>query len=121
MSLDDDFAADAQDRTGLLRQHFAAAVTELVDGDDADVRLPASKSFVQQLTEVAWSWTTTALAPDLESFARHAKRSKVGAEDVLLAARKNEGTHALLESAAAGLKAEGAGGKRKAAADPPPP
>ena len=37
----------------------------------------------------------------MEAFARHAKRAKVGTEDVLLASRKNEVTHAVMEQAAA--------------------
>lgn len=103
---DDDFRSQA-DRTTVLRQHFAAAVAAVLDADDtadAAARPPPSASFAAQLTEVAWTWTTTALAPDLEAFARHAKRSKIGVEDVLLAARKNDVTHALVEREATRMR-----------------
>ena len=81
MSLDDDFAPVA-DRSRALRTHFAAAVAEILDAKDdrTDDRLPVTKAFAQQLAEVSWSWTTTALAPDLERFAKHAKRLKIASE-----------------------------------------
>ena len=101
MADDDDFAP-AADRTATLRANFAAAVATILEGDDVEAdgsvpRLPVSAGFAAHLTEVSWTWTTTALAPDLEAFARHAKRQKVGPDDVVLAARKNETTHSLLE------------------------
>lgn len=97
---DDDFAG-GHDRTQHLRTQFAAAVAEVLDakgnGGSASEALPRpTQAFAQQLTEVAWQWTTTALAPDLEAFQKHSKRSVIAADDVLLAARKNEATHALL-------------------------
>ena len=106
MADDDDVFAERADRSVVLRQHFAAAVAAVLDADDDQVgtRPAASAGFAQNLSEVAWTWTTTALAPDLEAFARHAKRTKVGVEDVLLAARKNETTHALMEREAAKLR-----------------
>ena len=102
---DDDFAERA-DRTVVLRQNFAAAVAAVLDeAADREPRRPQpSSTFAQALADVAWSWTTTALAPDLEAFARHAKRSKIGVDDVLLASRKNEVTHALMEREAANLR-----------------
>ena len=93
---DDDFAAHT-DRQTVLRQNFAAGVATVLDANDSASRLPTSTGFATALTEIAWTWSTTALAPDLEAFARHAKRAKVGVEDVLLAARKNEVSHALVE------------------------
>ena len=104
-SEDDDFASQA-DRTTTLRQNFAAAIASVLDTNDPnDTRRPLpSAAFAAQLTEVAWQWTTTALAPDLEAFSRHAKRAKISAEDVVLAARKNEQTHAVVEREAAKLK-----------------
>jgi hypothetical protein len=98
---DDDFAS-AVDRSAALRAAFAAAVAAVLDEEPADKTGPSpSTGFAAQLTEVAWQWTTTSLAPDLEAFARHAKRAKVGMDDVVLAARRNEVTHELLERTAA--------------------
>lgn len=109
-SEDDDFA-EQSDRSTVLRQNFASAVAAVLDeAEEANARLPASAGFAAQLAEVAWTWTTTALAPDLEAFARHAKRARIGVEDVLLAARKNEATAQLMEREAAKLRSV----KRKA-------
>ena len=72
---DDDFAAgQVNDRTQHLRSQFAAAVADILDGkgDDSEARPRPTRAFAQQLTEVAWQWTTTALAPDLESSRRPA-------------------------------------------------
>ena len=94
----DDFDERAPDRSSLLRSQFAAAVGAVLDTSLAESdKPPASPAFAQQLTEVAYSWATTALAPDLEAFARHSKRAQVGPEDVVLAARKNDMTHELVE------------------------
>lgn len=95
MESQDDFAAPVQGRRSLDRSHFAAAVAAVVDKDDGKYP-PASNGFVAALTQVTWDWTTKALAPDLESFARHSKRAQVGPEDVLLAARKNETTRSMV-------------------------
>ena len=102
---DADFASQV-DRTSVLRSNFAAGVASVIDANDTEeAALPVSAAFVEQLTEVVWSWTTTALAPDLEAFARHAKRAKVTPEDVVLAARKNDTTAALLQREAAKQRA----------------
>lgn len=102
---DDDFAAGQADRMLHLRSQFAAAVAEILDShDNAEPRPAPTQAFAQQLTEVAWQWTTTALATDLEAFQRHSKRSVIAADDVLLAARKNEATHMLLSEEANRLR-----------------
>jgi hypothetical protein len=103
----DDFAP-VHDRMHALRSQFALAVASVVDNKTASgaldaggpVTLAVSPMFVQQLAEVAWTWTTCSLAPDLEKFAKHGKRNKIGAEDVLLAARKNSVTQSLVEKEA---------------------
>ena len=103
---DDDEFAEPADRSTVLRSNFAAAVATVLDeeGEQSAASLPASAGFAAALTEVAWTWTTQALAPDLEAFAQHAKRAKIGVEDVVLAARKNETTKALVEREAANMR-----------------
>ena len=96
----DDFD-EAPDRAASLRTHFALAVTSLLEGDERPSQLPVTPAFAQHLTELSHSWVTTALAPDLEAFMRHSKRSTVGPEDVVLAARKNDTTRKLVEAEAA--------------------
>ena len=41
---------------------------------------------------------------DLESFAKHANRSQVSSDDVMLLARRNEGLEALLRSYLEGVR-----------------
>ena len=55
---------------------------------------PFHKDVVHNLTKVTHD--RPPLAPDLESFQRHSKRGTIGVEDVLLAARKNDTTKALI-------------------------
>ena len=112
-SADDDFAP-VVDRSRALRSTFALAVIEVLD--EAQQRgLPVDDAFARQLTETAFTWATTALAPDLEAFAKHAKRKSVAPEDVLLCARKNEVTHARVDRAAEKLRATASASKRQKA------
>ena len=99
----DDFQ-EAPDRATLLRGQWAAAVAEVLDEWPEPRKPPLSTTFAQNLTEVSWTWVTTALAPDLEAFARHSNRAQVGPADVVLAARKNEVTHAIMEQEAGRLR-----------------
>ena len=50
-----------------------------------------STETAKHVVDLVWDWTTTALAPDLEAFMRHSKRSTIGVEDVQLSARKFPG------------------------------
>ena len=102
--LEDDFAPAAQhDHKLRLRQHFGCAVAEILDSREQQ-HLKPSTAFAQQLAEVAYNWCETALGPDLERFARHGKRTKVGAEDVVFACRKNDVLHDLMEREAQKLR-----------------
>ena len=92
---DDDFASQ-EDR---LKASWRAAVLSVVE--EQSTSIPVSREFAHALTDLTESWVTQALAPDLEHFAHHARRSIVGTEDVLLAARKNDRTRSLLAGEAA--------------------
>lgn len=100
-----DFDAPEETRAAVLRSHFALAVTDVLDGEERPSALPVTPDFARHLSSLAYSWTTEALSPDLEAFARHSKRATVGIEDVALAARKNAGTRALIEAEAVRQKA----------------
>lgn len=104
-SQDDAFADVVQDRSALLRGQWAAAVASVLDAQDRD-GLPISATFAQHLAEVSYAWATTSLAPDLEAFARHGNRATIGVSDVVLAARKNDTTHMLIEREAERLRPE---------------
>ena len=69
----------ALDRSALLRTHFALAVTDLLEGVERPSGLPVTAEFSHHLTGLAYTWATTALAPDLEAFMRHSKRTQVNA------------------------------------------
>lgn len=115
-SQDDDFAHAplALNPKQRLRAQFASAVAEVIDErrSAGTSGLNISSDFAAQLTEVAFDWATTALAPDLERFAKHGKRTKIAPEDVVLAGRKSSATHSALKRAAAELRSASA--KRKA-------
>lgn len=57
----------------------------------------ATPQFIGALTELVWAHVASA-GRDLEDFARHAGRTTVTADDVLLLARRNEGLEGLLKS-----------------------
>jgi centromere protein S len=92
---DDDFASQ-EDR---LKAAWRAAVLSAVEEQNTTV--PVSRECAASLVELVEGWATQALAPDLEQFAHHARRTIVSVDDVLLAARKNERTRACLAAEAA--------------------
>mmetsp|Transcript_7476 Transcript_7476/g.14956 ORF Transcript_7476/g.14956 Transcript_7476/m.14956 type:complete len:134 (+) Transcript_7476:1-402(+) len=98
----DEFQAQPA-RSTLAKQQLAAAVIAALE--DGPATGPAlSKEAAASCVDLVWDWTTTALAPDLEAFMRHSKRSTIGVEDVQLAARKNARTKALIIDEANRLK-----------------
>ena len=98
----DDFQAQPT-RSTLAKQQLASTVIAALE--DSRATGPAlSKEAVAAVVDLVWDWTTTALAPDLEAFMRHSKRSTIGVEDVQLAARKNARTKALIIDEAERIK-----------------
>jgi centromere protein S len=89
------------------RQRLKAAVHYTVGKICEEVTLtgtaPAgmkfSRHFVAMLSETTFKQCES-LAVDLESFARHARRSTVNSEDVKLSARRNESLRQYIESLA---------------------
>jgi centromere protein S len=64
------------------------------------------------LTELVWSQIENT-AKDLESFAKHAGRSQISTDDVMLLARRNEGLEALLKGHVDELRAAKGGAATK--------
>ncbi|RKF64836.1 Inner kinetochore subunit mhf1 [Erysiphe neolycopersici] len=60
-----------------------------------DVPIDAKPQFIGALTEMVWAQIEN-VAMDLEAFARHAGRSTVGTDDVLLLTRRNEALEGVL-------------------------
>ena len=92
--MSDDFADTGADRARERLQISVGAIAEAQEKQDPE--RPFHKDVVHNLTKVTHDWITRSLAPDLESFQRHSKRGTIGVEDVLLAARKNDTTKALI-------------------------
>jgi histone H3/H4 len=57
----------------------------------------ATPQFIGALTELVWAQIANT-AKDLENFAKHAGRSQISTDDVMLLARRNEGLESLLRS-----------------------
>ncbi|CAI0644714.1 Centromere protein S [Colletotrichum sp. SAR11_59] len=64
------------------------AVGKIVDEESLKQNCNATPQFIGALTEMVWSQIES-VAIDLENFSRHARRSTVQTEDVVLLARKN--------------------------------
>ncbi len=94
----------AQPARGVLaKQQLSASVLAAIEEAPADGP-QLSQEATKAMVDLVWDWTTTALAPDLEAFMRHSKRSTIGVEDVQLAARKNARTSALINEECQRLK-----------------
>ncbi|BGP44794.1 hypothetical protein JCM10450v2_000608 [Rhodotorula kratochvilovae] len=108
----------------LSRQSLKAAVwytvTKIAQEEELSLPFAASEHFVATLAEVVFQQALS-LGKDLERFAKHAGRLTINADDVKLAARRNEPLYELLATSAqqhgltlADLKADaGAGAKAK--------
>uniref|UniRef100_A0A7S4C142 Centromere protein S n=1 Tax=Chrysotila carterae TaxID=13221 RepID=A0A7S4C142_CHRCT len=101
---DDDFAPEL-DRASKCKAQFTQAVLAVVEEESPSLAVSCvSKEAAHQIAELAWDWTVTSLAPDLERFVQHRGRGLVGTEDVALAARRNPLTKRLIEAEARRIK-----------------
>lgn len=119
-----------------LKASLWFSVGKIIDEESLRLNANATPQFIGALTEMVWAQIgniyiliftllSTALTPrsvenvaiDLESFARHAGRSTISPEDVLLVTRRNDELHDMIrdfvEREKAG-KGKGREGKRKA-------
>ena len=103
MEASQDEFQEQPERKSLAKQHLSAAVLAALEEGPADAPT-VSQDTAKLMVDLVWDWTTTALAPDLQAFMRHSKRSTIGVEDVQLAARKNERTKKLIDEEAQRLK-----------------
>ncbi|KAK0115762.1 hypothetical protein ONS95_012815 [Cadophora gregata] len=88
----------------------------MVDEEAALLNTTATPQFIGAMTEMVWAQLENT-AIDLESFSRHAGRTTITTEDVLLMTRKNEALQGILrdfvESEKEKGKAVGERGKGK--------
>ncbi|KAK3359839.1 kinetochore component CENP-S-domain-containing protein [Lasiosphaeria hispida] len=107
--------ADADE--GGVRESLKAAlwfaVGKIVDEESLRRNRNATPQFIGALTEMVWAQIEN-VATDLETFSRHAGRTTVTTDDVLLLARRNIDLHAMIKDTVDQQKAAKVKGKGKA-------
>ncbi|TAQ86724.1 hypothetical protein B7494_g4959 [Chlorociboria aeruginascens] len=83
-----------------LRERLKAAlwfsVGKIVDEEGIQLNINTTPQFIGALTEMVWTQVEN-VAADLESFSRHAGRTTVTTDDVLLITRRNKDLHGILK------------------------
>jgi len=83
-----------------LRERLKSAlwfsIGKTVDEESLRLNMNATPQFIGALTEMVWSQIEN-VATDLETFSRHAGRSTVTTDDVLLVTRRNDALHGIIE------------------------
>ncbi|KIH88388.1 apoptosis-inducing TAF9-like domain 1 family protein [Sporothrix brasiliensis 5110] len=79
-----------------LKSALWSAVSDLVDQESIKQNRNATPQFIGALADMVWTQIES-VAADLESFSRHAGRSTITTDDVLLLARRNEDLHDILK------------------------
>ncbi|KAK5059828.1 hypothetical protein LTR84_009711 [Exophiala bonariae] len=87
---------DAEALSKKLRSALWFHIGKVVDEQSLLLGVNATPQFIGSLMELVWAQIGSA-AVDLESFAKHAGRSTIKTDDVMLLARRNEGLAELLK------------------------
>ncbi|KAK0512460.1 hypothetical protein JMJ35_005588 [Cladonia borealis] len=80
-----------------LKSALWFSIGKIVDEETLKLGVNATPQFIGALTEMVWAQIES-VNTDLESFAKHAGRSTISTEDVMLLARRNEGLEAVLKA-----------------------
>ncbi|MCJ1426777.1 hypothetical protein MMC29_004680 [Sticta canariensis] len=72
------------------------AIGKIVDEDTLEIGVNATPQFIGSLTEMVWAQIES-VSQDLESFSKHAGRTTISTDDVMLLSRRNEGLQEVLE------------------------
>ncbi|CAN8095512.1 unnamed protein product [Discula destructiva] len=88
--------AQEEDVGERLKAALWFAVGKIVDEDSLRRNRNATPQFIGALTEMVWTHIEN-VALDLESFSRHAGRTTVQTDDVLLLARRNTDLHTIIK------------------------
>ncbi|KAI1475385.1 hypothetical protein K445DRAFT_314857 [Daldinia sp. EC12] len=88
------------------------AVGKMVDEETLRRNRNVTPQFIGALTEMVWAQIEN-VALDLENFSRHAGRTTINTDDVLLLARRNQDLHAIIKDFVDKQKAAKAKGKSK--------
>ncbi|KAI5865464.1 kinetochore component CENP-S-domain-containing protein [Durotheca rogersii] len=78
-----------------LKSALWFAVGKMVDEETLKRNRNVTPQFIGALTEMVWAQIEN-VALDLESFSRHAGRSTITTDDVLLLARRNQDLHTII-------------------------
>ncbi|KAJ1329052.1 centromere protein S [Microdochium nivale] len=91
-------AGDAQeDVRERLKASLWFAIGKMVDEEMLKRNRNVTPQFIGALTEMVWAQIEN-VAIDLESFSRHAGRSTITTDDVLLLARRNQDLHDIVKN-----------------------
>lgn len=96
-----------------LKSALWSVVNDMVDKESIKQSRNATPQFIGALADMVWTQIES-VAHDLESFSRHAGRSTINTDDVLLLARRNEDLHDILKDHVDELKADRAKDKQRA-------
>ncbi|KAK1761024.1 kinetochore component CENP-S-domain-containing protein [Echria macrotheca] len=88
-----DQTEDAKER---LKAALWYSIGQIVDAESLRRNRNATPQFIAALTEMVWVQIEN-VAIDLETFSRHAGRTTVTTDDVLLLARRNTDLHAMIK------------------------
>jgi len=94
-----------------LKSALWLSLGRLIDAHSLLHGTNATPQFIGSLTELVYAQIQSA-SRDLESFAKHAGRSTVTTDDVLLLARRNDGLQTLLRQHVDELRAADGGSKK---------
>ncbi|EEA18711.1 MHF histone-fold complex component [Talaromyces marneffei ATCC 18224] len=90
-----------QAETQALEERFKSAlwlaIGKIVDEETMQLGVNATPQFIGALTEMVWAQIES-VSQDLEAFAKHAGRSTINTNDVMLLARRNEGLESILRA-----------------------
>ncbi|KAH6715002.1 kinetochore component CENP-S-domain-containing protein [Leptodontidium sp. MPI-SDFR-AT-0119] len=97
-----------------LKASLWFSIGKLVDEEAGLLNTTATPQFIGAMSEMVWAQLET-VAIDLEAFSRHAGRTTITTDDVLLMTRKNEALQGMMRDFIEGEKAKTltAGGKGK--------
>ncbi|KAL2044213.1 hypothetical protein N7G274_002918 [Stereocaulon virgatum] len=80
-----------------LKSALWFSIGKIVDEETLKLGVNATAQFIGALTEMVWAQIEN-VSTDLENFAKHARRSTISTEDVMLLSRRNEGLEAVLKA-----------------------
>ncbi|RAO67265.1 uncharacterized protein BHQ10_003277 [Talaromyces amestolkiae] len=94
-----------QEEIQALEERFKSAlwlaIGKIVDEETMQLGVNATPQFIGALTEMLahiLRMDTESVSQDLEAFAKHAGRSTININDVMLLARRNEGLESILKA-----------------------